>query len=454
MSAAVPSPVQNKDSRSDYPTYQDNSTSAEGEKSCLERNFALRLEDVIWFNLLVVTLTPLLSLYGLLTTPTHHATLVFCVLYHVFNMIGVTAGYHRLWSHRAYNASLPLQYVLSVAGAGAVQGSVKWWARHHRAHHRYTDTDLDPYGAHHGLFWSHIGWMLVKPSTRHGPADITDLKRNPVVAWQHKWFFTLALVFGLLLPSAIPGLFWGDWRGGLYYAGILRLTVVHHCIFSVNSLAHWLGEATFDDKSTPRDHLITALVTLGEGYHNFHHQFPSDYRNAVKWYQWDPTKWFIVGCAKVGLASHLKTFPAGEVRKSVFSMKIKRLKQEQDSIQWPLSAADLPVIDWATYQEQAERHPLVVLSGFVHNVEEFIGTHPGGAGLLLAYVGKDATAAFFGGVYDHSNAAHNFLATMRIAVLLGGAEQPGVRNVSPPCLKLRIVCDDYQPCPHNDEPTL
>jgi fatty-acid desaturase len=76
--------------------------------------------------------------------------------------------------------------------------------------------------------------------------------------------------------------------------------------FCVNSLAHWLGETPFDDKHTPRDHLITALVTIGEGYHNFHHQFPMDYRNAIKWYQYDPTKWFIWVCQQLGLASHLK----------------------------------------------------------------------------------------------------------------------------------------------------
>ena len=137
-------------------------------------------------------------------------------------------GYHRLWSHRSYNAAKPLQIVLALAGAGAVQGSIKWWSRSHRAHHRYTDTDLDPYGAHHGFWWSHIGWMLVKPSTKPGPEDIRDLKNNTVVIWQHQWFFTLAFIFGVLVPAVVPGLFWGDWRGGVFFAGFLRLTCVHH----------------------------------------------------------------------------------------------------------------------------------------------------------------------------------------------------------------------------------
>ena len=119
-------------------------------------------------------------------------------------------------------------------------------------------------------------------------------------------------------------------------------------MFSVNSLAHWLGSTTFDDKLTPRDHLLTAIVTLGEGYHNFHHQFPMDYRNAVKWYQWDPTKWFIASCAKVGLASHLRVFPEMELQKSELTMRLKKLKREQDALTWPLESAELPVIDWET----------------------------------------------------------------------------------------------------------
>lgn len=94
------------------------------------------------------------------------------------------------------------------------------------------------------------------------------------------------------------------------YAAVARLVFVHHSTFCVNSLAHWLGESPFDDKHTPKDHMITAFVTVGEGYHNFHHQFPMDYRNAIKWYQYDPTKWFIWTCKQLRLASHLKVRPA------------------------------------------------------------------------------------------------------------------------------------------------
>lgn len=116
----------------------------------------------------------------------------------------------------------------------------------------------------------------------------------------------------------------------------------------VNSLAHWLGEAPFDDKNTPRNHFITALATTGEGYHNFHHQFPMDYRNAIHWYQYDPTKWFIWSMGQLGLASQLKTFPDNEVQKGILTMQLKKMHEMQDRLVWPESTAHLPVV---TYEE-------------------------------------------------------------------------------------------------------
>ena len=143
-------------------------------------------------------------------------------------LAGITAGYHRLWAHRAYNASKPLQYFLAIAGAGAVEGSIKWWSRGHRAHHRYTDTALDPYNAHEGFFFSHIGWMLVKPRRKPGVADVSDLSKNEVVRWQHRWYRTLIITCGFVLPTVVCWLGWGDFWGGYVYAGAARLCFVHH----------------------------------------------------------------------------------------------------------------------------------------------------------------------------------------------------------------------------------
>jgi stearoyl-CoA desaturase (Delta-9 desaturase) len=150
-------------------------------------------------------------------------------LFLLINCLDLTlAGYHRLWSHRAFNATLPLQLFLLFGGTSAVQGSLYWWARRHRSHHRHTDTDLDPYNAQRGLLWTHLGWMIFETDMRAGKADISDLEKDRLVMWQHRWYFPLLTFWGYLLPLLIPGLGWGDWKGGLYFVGALRMTITHH----------------------------------------------------------------------------------------------------------------------------------------------------------------------------------------------------------------------------------
>ncbi|KAJ8082566.1 hypothetical protein AAF712_008498 [Marasmius tenuissimus] len=266
--------------------------------------------------------------------------------------------------------------------------------------------------------------MVFKTSQRKGKAYSADLRKDPLLRFQHEWYFPLAFFFGIVLPWIIPGLFWYDWRGGFYFASILRLTAAHHSTFCINSLAHYLGETPYDDRHSPRDHLLSAILTMGEGYHNFHHQFPMDYRNAYMWYQWDPTKWFIATCHYLGLASNLRVFPSNEIVKGALTMKLKSLKQIQDSVRWPTSPEQLPVVSWETFQEESRSRTLILISGFIHDATSFIEEHPGGAQLLTSNSGLDMTASFFGGYYSHSNAAHNRLSMMRVGILEGGVERP------------------------------
>ncbi|KAG8704379.1 listerin E3 ubiquitin protein ligase 1 [Ceratobasidium sp. 395] len=163
-----------------------------------------------------------------------------------------------------------------------------------------------------------------------------------------------------------------------------------------------------------------------------------DYRNAIRWYQYDPTKWFITVMSWFGLASHLKVFPDNEVQKGQMTMELKRIKTRSEQLQWPKSSNDLPVIGWDEFQSLAKERNLVLISGFIHDISSFIDEHPGGKHLLSKNIGKDATTAFFGGVYDHSNAAHNLLAMMRVGVLHGGLELESEKAV-PPSQKLRVV---------------
>ena len=134
------------------------------------------------------------------------------------------------------------------------------------------------------------------------------------------------------------------------YSLLVTTNLFSQSTFCINSVAHWLGTTPYDDVKSPRDHFISAILTMGEGYHNFHHQFPMDYRNAFLWYQYDPTKWFISLCGKIGLASHLRVFPSNEISKGQLAMKLKELKQLQDSIKWPVSVDNLPVVSWEICQ--------------------------------------------------------------------------------------------------------
>jgi len=402
------------------------------------------LSEIQWVSAIVLTTTPLLAIYGMCTTSLNWKTGVWAVIYYFMTGLGITAGHHRLWAHRSYIASKPLEYLLCLWGAGAVQGSIHWWARGHRAHHRYTDTDLDPYGAHFGLLWSHLGWMIVKPRRKPGVADISDLRKNPVIKFNHKFYLPLIFIMGFAVPTLVAHFGWQDARGGFFYAGVARLVFVHHSTFCVNSLAHYLGEATFDNKMTPRDHFFTAMVTVGEGYHNFHHQFPMDFRNAIHWYQYDPTKWFIQSMQAIGLASHLKTFPDNEIQKGRVAMKLQKLHQEQAALEWPKHSNDLPVLSYEDFKEEAATRPLCILHGFVLDVSGFMDSHPGGRALLSTRVGKDISTAFVGGVYDHSRSAHSLAAQMRVGVLDGG-------YIPPQCKMDAVEDTPAVPTPPKDE---
>ncbi|KAK5651557.1 hypothetical protein OQA88_11922 [Cercophora sp. LCS_1] len=381
-------------------------------------------QHVNWLNTTLILFIPLAGLIYSYWVPLQMKTLVFSVTYYYFAGLGITAGYHRLWAHTSYKATLPLRIFLAAGGSAAVEGSARWWSSGHRSHHRYTDTDKDPYSVRKGLLYSHIGWMVMKQNPRRiGRTDITDLNEDPVVVWQHQHYLKTVIVMALVVPTLICGLGWGDYLGGFIYGGILRIFFIQQATFCVNSLAHWLGDQPFDDRNSPRDHVITALVTLGEGYHNFHHEFPSDFRNAIEWWQYDPTKWAIWIWKQMGLAYNLKTFPQNEIEKGRLQQQQKKLDQKRSTLDWGIPLEQLPVISWDDYVAQAkDGKALVAVAGVIHDVTDFIKDHPGGKALISSAIGKDATAIFNGGVYNHSNAAHNLLSTFRVGVLRGGCE--------------------------------
>lgn len=252
-----------------------------------------------------------------------------CAVILMFNGTAITAGYHRLWSHKTYKAHWSLRLWFALWGAMAIQNSVLHWAAGHRRHHTYVDDyDKDPYSAKRGFWFSHIGWMLRSYDEKADDfSGIKDLQKDPIVMWQHKYYIPLVVLMNVGLPIFL-GYLNGDILGSFLLIGVLRLVVSHHCTFFINSLAHIWGRRPYTDRNTARDNGLLALFTWGEGYHNFHHIFQSDYRNGVRWWQYDPTKWMIWGASKVRLASGLRRVSDFRIQKARLDMEYKLAGQK------------------------------------------------------------------------------------------------------------------------------
>ncbi|MFB9136777.1 fatty acid desaturase [Vibrio olivae] len=226
-----------------------------------------------------------------------------------FCNLSITAGYHRLWSHKTYEAHSALKVIFALGGAFALQNSALHWSSDHRVHHKHVDNnDKDPYSAGRGFWFSHIGWMLREYATNQhiDYTNCRDLQKDKVVMWQHKYYLPLVLLTNIGIPLLL-GIIYQDIWGMLLVVGVLRLCLSHHSTFFINSLAHVWGSQPYTTKNSARDNAVLAVFTFGEGYHNFHHIFENDYRNGVRWWQYDPTKWLIKSCSWVGLTTKLRS---------------------------------------------------------------------------------------------------------------------------------------------------
>lgn len=246
-----------------------------------------------------------------------------------FNGLSITGGYHRLWAHRAYEAHWSLRLFFMLFGAMAIQNSILIWASGHRTHHRHVDTvEKDPYSINRGFWFAHIGWMLRKyESGRDDFSNASDLMNDKMVMFQHNWYVPIVLVMNIGLPLAL-GWMLGDLWGVFLLGGLLRLVVSHHVTFFINSLAHMWGTRPYTDENTARDNPFLAFFTYGEGYHNYHHIFQYDYRNGVKWWQFDPTKWLIASLSWVGITRNLKRCSDFAIQKAQLTMQFKRAQEQ------------------------------------------------------------------------------------------------------------------------------
>ena len=219
-------------------------------------------------------------------------------------MFGITAGYHRYFSHRAFRTSRAFQLVLAVLGASAAQKGPLWWAAHHRDHHRWSDATEDIHSPlRDGLWWSHVGWIL---SRRHDATKlprVKDLARFPELRWLDRWHLAapIALAVGMFLAGGLPALLWGFF---------VSTTLLWHGTFAINSLAHVFGRRRYATPDGSRNSLLLALVTFGEGWHNNHHFFPSSARQGFCWWEIDVSYGVLRGLAALGVVRDLRAPPA------------------------------------------------------------------------------------------------------------------------------------------------
>lgn len=292
---------------------------------------SVKLKSICWSVTLFLILNPVISISLLVlylvfnqsyTTGDLVAIGLFGFIFAILTNLSITMGYHRLFAHKSYEAHPILQWLLLFVGAGAFQGSALKWASDHRIHHKFEDTDKDPYSINKGFWYAHMGWMMTHEAISL-PVQAPDLEKNKLVKWQHDHYYASAFAVGYGLPLLV-GFFFGNAFLGLVIAGGLRIFLTQQSTFLVNSLSHTMGKTPYSVEKTAKDSLIVTILTHGEGYHNFHHKFQFDYRNGIRWYHWDPTKWSIQIAALLGLAKKLKTVQFSEILKA--RLEVESLK--------------------------------------------------------------------------------------------------------------------------------
>ncbi len=252
---------------------------------------------------------------------------VLFVMLFVASSMSITLGYHRLLSHLAFKARWPVKLGILLFGSTTFEGSALDWCADHRRHHKHVDHDEDPYDITKGFFHAHIGWLLFKLRPERPLNNVADLQSDKLVRWQHRYTHWIGAILNLVLVPAV-GWLWGGWPsalGALLIGSVLRVVLVQHSTFCINSFCHWIGRRPYSSRCTARDSWIMALFTFGEGYHNYHHEFQHDYRNGVKPWQFDPTKWAIWTLSRIGLASQLRRVAPEKIQLAEIAEKQRQL---------------------------------------------------------------------------------------------------------------------------------
>ena len=267
--------------------------------------------QIVWSNIAKFIILHTLALYGLSFLPSlTWQSWIFLLSTYQFSGAGITAGAHRLWSHKTYKAKYPLRLFLAIANSMAGENSIYVWTRDHRTHHKCSETVGDPHNANRGFFFAHMGWLLVRKHPeviRAGKTiNLADLENDPIVMFQHKHYIPCFLVACFLLPTLIPHLFWGELLSTAYFMAVVRYVAVLHFTWLVNSAAHFYGTKPYDRTIGPTENMAVSVLTMGEGYHNYHHTFPYDYSTSEWGCSFNLTTVFIESMAAIGQAYDLR----------------------------------------------------------------------------------------------------------------------------------------------------
>lgn len=255
----------------------------------------------------------------------HLSPWIWAAVFYFLTVMAISGGYHRMFSHRALKAKPWVKFMYLLWGACSVEMSALEWSRKHRRHHAKVDTDDDPYNINEGFFYAHMGWMMVPEEQRYKDQGYPkDLLKDPLVMWQHKYYWPIAIGMAWGLPL-LMGFAYELPLSFFFIVGWLRVLLVHHVTYFINSMAHTWGSRPFSKTDTARDNFFLAVLTCGEGYHNYHHKFQADYRNGVSFFAWDPSKWFLFTMHKLGAVTELRRTPESEITKA-------RLAADQDGL--------------------------------------------------------------------------------------------------------------------------
>ncbi|KAL6426390.1 hypothetical protein ACFW04_009108 [Cataglyphis niger] len=316
------------------------------EKESIKVNYKW---EIIWRNVIIFIYIHLATIYGIYLAFRYANLLTFMWFFSIgfVSGVGTTAGAHRLWCHRSYKAKWPLRLILITFQTIAFQNDIYDWVRDHRVHHKFTDTDADPYNARRGFFFSHIGWLMLRKHPdvikKGAMIDMSDIVQDPLVVFQRKWYLYLAVLLSFIMPIIVPWM-WGESLWNLWHYTVIRFCLNLNATWSVNSVAHIWGKKPFNKyvlvlyaiyymqmcpclemfilsyrSITPTDNVGVSVFTLGEGWHNYHHVFPWDYKAAEFGnYRFNFTTALIDFCAYIGLAYDLKTPSVDMVKKRIF----------------------------------------------------------------------------------------------------------------------------------------